>query len=165
MDKSLNIIDIATILQRPVNFVNYKDLDDYHDIDDLLVLNNEVVILFPTSNSYGHWVALFKRKDGNYEFFDSYGKEMDTQLQYIKDYYREVGEHLFPHLTYLVLKSGKKLHYNNHHLQSAGSATCGRHVAWRLKNKNMNIDNYYKKFFKNKGNNDKIVYNLTNKYD
>ncbi len=146
MDKSLSNLDINRIVGHPVKMVTYPQLANYDDIYDLLDENGECVILYQTSGDYGHWTCVFERDNGNIETFDSYGYEPDEMIELMRPYFRESGKHLYPNLSYLLLKSNKDIEYNNHKLQGAGTVTCGRHVAWRLRNKHLTADQYYNTF-------------------
>lgn len=146
LNKPLTKHEINEIVGRNVNMITYPELRNYDDIYDVLGQNGECIILYQTSDNYGHWTCIFERKNGNIEVFDSYGFEPDEQVEYMRPYYREVGIYLFPHLSYLLLESGQKIEYNNHKLQGPKTSTCGRWVGHRLKHKNKKIDTFAKDF-------------------
>lgn len=159
MDIALSNKDILKALNNKTKVIQYKDLLDYKDIDDLLYPHDNVVILYNTNKNYGHWTCIIKRNN-DIEMFDSYGYKPDDQQKYITEKVKLDNNMNFPYLTYLLYKSKNKykVHYNNYKLQSEknGINTCGRWVILRIHLKNMNI-NEFAKIIKN----DKIAYNLT----
>lgn len=168
MDRSLTIYDINKIVGRNINLIIYDKIKDYDSIYQLLTPPNyELVILYNTGRNYGHWCCLYKANNGNIIFFDSYGKEIDEQLPYMKKYYTKSGKHLFPLLTNLLLKlpESVKIEYHDKVLQGKTSATCGRWVGFRLKTKNkLSVDEFENMFTTNTTKNDKDIINLTEKY-
>src|SRR6185437_3614673 len=159
MDIALSNTDISKALNNKTKIIQYKDLLNYKDIDDLLYPHNKAVILYNTKENYGHWTCIIKRND-SIEMFDSYGYKPDDQQKYITEKVKSENNMDFPYLTYLLYKSKNKykIHYNNYKLQSEkdGINTCGRWVILRIHLKEMNIDEF-SKLIKN----DKNVYYLT----
>jgi hypothetical protein len=146
MDKALSSDEINEALGGKTKIITYDKLKDYKSINELLKPFGNVVILYLNDKNFGHWTCLFKNKEGNIEFFDSYGLPMDQELRFIPDELREQLNQTKPILSNLLLKQKKKIIYNNHKLQKLSPKvnTCGRHVITRLLMKNMNIDDYNK---------------------
>ena len=161
MDVSLANRDIEGIVGRKIKMVTYKELAKYNKIDDLLSRNGEVVILYQTHDNYGHWTCLYRRKNNNIVFFDSYGNEPDEALPYMMEYFRRHGKYLFPHLTSLLINSNRIIEYNDKKLQGPKSSTCGRYVALRLILKDMSVDEFNSLFTKNMNLNDKLITYIT----
>lgn len=171
-DEPLSILDIVKKVGRYIPMVVYPDLWKYDYLEQILTKestngykgNNEAIILYQTGDNFGHWTCIFKRpksKNGDIEYFDSYGYDLDEALPFMESYYRKVGKHLFPHLSALLLEylerhPKAKIYYNNHILQGPKTTTCGRWVADRLINKDKTIDTYVKKY-KNHKNKDLIL--------
>ena len=106
----------------------YKDLYKYDSIDELFLEDNLRIILIESSPSYGHWISLIKDGD-TYIYFDSYGREPDYWVQFLKPFYRTLlGDE--PAEIKRLLR-GRKLVWNKVKLQGKDSSTCGRwQVAW-----------------------------------
>jgi len=138
--------DIYKALNRNALIMTYADLRKYNNIDDLFKKHDNVVILYETSQGFGHWVALYKARKGVITFFDSYGMKPDDELKFIPKNFRKENDTNYPLLTYLLYKSGYKVEYNQHKLQKDLSdvSTCGRHVIIRLQNKKIPVDQYAK---------------------
>ena len=66
-----------------INTMVYNDMIDYGTVDDLLGPIGACAILYSTSPSYGHWTLLRKVDDDTLEFFDSYGDDVDHELDEI----------------------------------------------------------------------------------
>lgn len=135
MDYSLNNEEVASIAGRDITMIPYTDICMYNDISDLFA--TECVLLnYQSSNNYGHWVGLFKKRNKIY-FFDSYGKMPDEQLEYIPVKYRIESNQDYPYLVELLkrwmeAKSGRSIHYNSEQFQrySGRIRTCGRWVGY-----------------------------------
>ena len=106
----------------------YKDLHKYDSIDELFLEDNLRIILIESSPSYGHWISLIKDGD-TYIHFDSYGREPDYWVQFLKPFYRTLlGD---DPAEVKRLSRGRKLVWNKVKLQGKDSSTCGRwQVAW-----------------------------------
>lgn len=143
--KSLSGQDIINGLNGNVKVITYQDIRNYDNLDDLLHPYNQVVILYETSEGYGHWVCLYS-ENGKITFFDSYGLKPDEELKFIPKYFRKENDTDYPLLTYLLYQSGYKVEYNQHRLQKSlrDVNTCGRHCIVRLKYKEIPIDTYAK---------------------
>lgn len=139
--------DIMKITDGNCNILSYSDLYHINDIDEAFGGKNNLVLLYEISDSVGHWVVLLKRGN-NIEFFDSYGMQIDEELAYTGNYYKD-GE---AHLTRL-LKSSKYSYFSNKtrfQERKTDVNTCGRHCALRIKFSHMDLLTYTK-FINNNG--------------
>ena len=82
MDKSLSNDEILRYMNNKCNLIQYKDIHKYKSIDELLGKYKKCVILYHTSENYGHWVCMYEYKNIIY-FFDSYGFIPDDELNYL----------------------------------------------------------------------------------
>lgn len=108
----------------------YDELARVRDIRELFTQGPAVAILYQSSQNYGHWVALIRRSEREFDFFDPYGIKVDDELTratFIKT----------PLLSNLL--RGYKVNSNNVRLQSNRNHinTCGRWVAYRILQKHM----------------------------
>ena len=155
-----------------VKIVKFADLDQYESIYDLLPKKIDYVVILTETEGIntGHWQLLL-RNNNVFEFFDSYSDEPNTILKFISkkmnqylgnDYNKDMGH---------ILKSIKptdKLIINEYEFQSDinNVNTCGRHVASRIINFMLGMDNKeYIKWFKGikkqtKLKNDEIIIEL-----
>lgn len=170
LEYALTPNEISKIVGDKIKLVLYPDLKYVENIDDILDHNDSFVLLYQTDDNFGHYNLILKNPNGDYEVFDSYGYEPDEKLKLMEPYFRSSDKHLYPHLSYLLLKAtehnNKKIHYNNNELQERDNhkiGTCGRWVAWRLKHKDIPVEKFASKF-KNKKNPDKEIVKLTRKY-
>lgn len=152
----LSTYEIINKLHGKVNFITYDILKDVKDIEQILKPYNKCLILILTkSPEYGHFVALYS-DDKNISFFDSYGMMLDDQLKYVNPIYKKRFNSDFKHLTNLLLKSPKQIHYNEYPMQNPDYETCGYWCFVRLKYNDLSIDEFYN-VFKNVDDPDKMV--------
>jgi len=136
--------DIQNITNNDVSIMVYSDLENINDINDIFNKSNNVALLYETKKNYGHWVGLLKY-DNTIEFFDPYGLNIDEELKYAHYNVRTTTEGMLePHLSCLLKSSGYNIIHNKVKLQKFLPAvnTCGRHVALRIKFKNMPLSKY-----------------------
>jgi len=159
---SLSESDIKTMLNGQCNVLTYPELVNYDNINDAMGPHGALILLYMTNQNYGHWVCAFKRNNNAIEFFDSYGFFPDDELKLIPEYFRKVSNQLYPHLTYLLLKSKNKIEYNNVQLQKLKKDvnTCGRWCIVRIMLRNLTINEFVRKF---QDNGDFKVTELTSK--
>lgn len=175
MEKALSLDDINNITGLNSKMLTYPQLQKFKNIFDIFnyIKDDNFILLYQTAENFGHWCLCFIRpniKNIEIEFYDPYGEEIDKNLSCMKSYYNKQKYKnnyiYYPHLTRLILNTPNniKIHYNNykHQQYKQGIATCGRHVAWRLKHYYMNIDDYSRKFGKKYI--DKDIVKHTNKY-
>lgn len=131
--------------------LTYNQLTNYKDIDALFGDKNIIYLLYESIKNYGHWCLLMKRKNGNIEFFDSYGIFPDQELKFSNKLFRIKNNMTLPHLTALLYKCPYHIEYNNYKLQSKNNnvATCGKWCLIRALSKDIcNID-IFADYFKN----------------
>ena len=80
--KSLSGGDILNALDQKCNLVLYSQIHNFNSIEELLGKYKKCVILYHTSENYGHWTALYENK-GTIYFFDSYGIIPDNELKFL----------------------------------------------------------------------------------
>ena len=155
INKSLSDEDLKHILGTDLKIVKYADLVKYNSIDEILTNERDYAILLYVDNETstsitGHWVAIARNKD-LYMFFDSYGYEPDSELDFVSLQKRyKLGEYK-PYLTNLLHNVSyiyNKVKYQN---EDPNVDTCGSHSAmflWYFKNHNMDLP-AYQQFMKN----------------
>ena len=150
-DKSLSGEDIMKLVDNKANLITYPELAEYKNIDECLKPHGAAVILVETKENYGHWICIFKQNNKVLEYFDPYGLKVDEALKFIPNNFRIKNNEKFPHLSYLLLNSKYVLTYNHYKLQKfmKDVNTCGRHVAFRLILRNIDLDTYIKLLTKN----------------
>jgi hypothetical protein len=155
---SLSDSDIRHYLP-DVNIYMYSDLANYHKIEDILPNpNNYLILLYQDSENTGHWVCIL-RQNNTVEFFDPYGKYPDTQLKWVDNEIREDLGITSKFISNLFNNSKLKIVYNTAPYQETGNGinTCGRHVIYRLLNRNISLKNYHI-MFKNETKKNKCDY-------
>lgn len=131
-DKLLSKKDIDKILGHPIpgidgsasspcKFVLYDDLPSIRNYEELFGGYNNVLLLYRTSETIGHWVGL-KNFKNDILFFDSFGMSIDDQLEHTPINYRA-------ELSRILLNCPKTIHYNDTKFQDDNSTVCGRYVA------------------------------------
>jgi hypothetical protein len=127
--------DIMRICDEKVKVMLYEDLADYTDIDQVLEPHDAVVILYRTTQDFGHWVALLKTGERQLEFYDPYGLKVDEELK-LSDFHTRIHEdtEVF-HLTHLIQNSGYRVKSNKERLQQKleDVNTCGRYASMRVR--------------------------------
>ena len=146
LNYSLSGEDILRELDGKCNLIQYKNIDKYKTIEDLLGKYKKCVILYNTTENYGHWTCLYEH-NGTIYFFDSYGIIPDDELKWRRCYGADCY-HSVRYLTKLLYNDKRPVQYNEYPLQErrAGISTCGRHVINRLKYPEISVDDYYKIF-------------------
>ena len=145
LNKSLSGEDIHKLID--CNVLTYKDLQNHKTIESILGKHRKAVLLYHTSEFYGHWCCLYEYNNTIF-FFDSYGSKLDSQLKHLDKDLREELKSDHSYLTKLLYESKKEVEYNQYQFQrkASGIATCGRHVANRLKHPDISIEEYHKIF-------------------
>jgi hypothetical protein len=132
---SLSDADIRHILGQNTKIVEFKDLDTFENIYELLPNEKDfVIILVESKDNSGHWVMLIR--DGNrIEQFDSYGCPLETELNFISSAMnRMLGQSKQEfHQLMRTIDEEDELVYNKSRLQAEDPniATCGRHCCLR----------------------------------
>lgn len=155
--------DIKQFCNGEVNVFTYPDIGQYHDIEQLLHPYDACIILYLTTEHYGHWCALIKQTPDLIEFFDPYALMPDKEIAYIPKHFRKESGQNIPHLSRLLYQSDYKISYNHHRLQQLKNDvnTCGRHCCLRVVLKNMPLDEYASLFKKKDLSSDDIACLLT----
>ena len=130
-------------LNPKAKFIVYSEIHNLKNIDELLGKYEMAFILYLLqSETYGHWVCLFKR-DGKMSYFNSYGLTPDEDFKYAKKGLRKLVHEEEPYLFELLAKSGYECEYNDYCFQGKNTSTCGRWSSHRLWNRHLNPDEYY----------------------
>ena len=147
MEVALSGKQMLQLLDNKSNLIQYKDVEKYDNIDDLLGKYNKCVLLYHTSQSFGHWCALYRVGKTVY-FFDSYGVMIDDQLKFLPKDLREDLNSNHRYLTELLYKSDYMVEYNEFEFQKKSPLinTCGRWTINRLRYPEISIDEYHKLF-------------------
>jgi hypothetical protein len=159
--KSLSMSEIKDALGGKVRVITYDKLKNYKTIDEALGPYGKLVILYLTSDDYGHFVCIWKFNKEIIQFFDSYGDMVDRQLKYIPKYFIKESGQSFPMLSLLLLKSNYEVRYNSFKLQQDKTTTCGRWCVYRLIKCNLNEYEFYDIFKNNKLKPDLLITYLT----
>jgi len=164
--------DINRYFPNGVSIIQYKDLKNYRNINELLNNPYEACFILFVNNSNmnsggvltisGHWNLIYKNNNDLY-LFDSYGTDyIDKNLLYINQNKRKKYDENEPLLSNLILNdpSIKRIYTNSkkYQLLNNVSQTCGRHCIYRLLNKNLSNEAYHKQMLKLKKKNKKNNY-------
>lgn len=143
--------DIMRMCKNKVKIISYEDMENYKTLDDIFDINNATIILYETSDHFGHWTLLLK--DKNYlEFFDPYGLKPDEELNYDNKYNKRIHNGVtVAHLTHLLNESDYKLNYNRKRLQQflKDVNTCGRWCVARVLLRHFTLSEFQKLFTDN----------------
>lgn len=139
---SLSGSDISYLLDGKVEIFHYSWLEDYSTASQLLH-KGSAVILYPSSpgSNIGHWTGLFNSidRDGTpvVEFYDPLGLNVDKEFDVMR--YKQ-----YPFLSSILLNTNKPKRYNDMGVQGFCNTinTCGRHVALRILNRHLSLDDY-----------------------
>lgn len=142
---SLSGADILQSLHGKCNLIQYKNIDKYINLKELLGKDKKCVILYNTNENYGHWTCIYEYNDTIF-FFDSYGIIPDDELKWRRYYGADISNYRY--LTKLLYESMCPVEYNEYQLQQKkdGINTCGRWVINRLKYPQISVDDYYNIF-------------------
>lgn len=128
--------------------IPYSKLYKCKSIDTLLKKgDNCFILLYLSSDNFGHYTLVFRRNKHEIECFDSLSMKPDDELKYIDDDVKDRLNQDKMYLTKLLLSSKNKIHYNNRYLQSddyKNVATCGRWCIARILYRNKTIDEFNK---------------------
>ena len=132
---SLSDADIRHILGQGTKIIEFKDMDMFKTIYDLLPNEKDfAIVLVEQKDNSGHWVMLLR--DGNrIEQFDSYGVTLETELNFVSQAMnRMLGQSKQEfHTLMKTIDDEDELVFNKSRLQSEDPtiATCGRHCCLR----------------------------------
>lgn len=150
MKISLNGQQVIDLTGEPkTNLISYADIHKYKSLDDLLGKTQSCIILYETSQNYGHWICVFRYlppNENKIEVFDSYGRyKPDDELKFIPKQFAKISKQDYPYLTKLLYDSGYEIEYNDHKYQSYKNldiSTCGRYAGCRLFFRDMDLDEF-----------------------
>jgi hypothetical protein len=143
--------DMKNMTNNLYKIYRYHELENVDSVDEILGENLGCIILYQSTMNSGHWCCLFR--DGNTcYFFDSYGYNIDEELQYSEFHMRRHKNILVPHLSHLLEQSGYKVISSPYKLQTDKNQdqTCGRFTGSRLANRNLSHEEFAHLFTKNK---------------
>jgi hypothetical protein len=137
LNYSLSDSDIKTVLGHDTKIIEYKDLNEYNSIYDLLPNEKDfVIVLVESKHNSGHWCALL-RYNNTIELWDSYGGDIANELNYITRKMNQILHQNKAELHQLLktVKATDEIIYSTTKLQEEGPdiATCGRHACLRVK--------------------------------
>jgi hypothetical protein len=137
--------DIQEILEPDTKIITYPQFGTMNHIDEAFDALGRCIFLFLTTGpTTGHWLTMFKRKEG-IEYFDSYGERPEEQRKWVEpDMLEELGEGE-PYLMNLLRSSGYRVYSSTVPYQSDRSdvATCGRWAVARLICKDFSNKQFY----------------------
>lgn len=125
----LSTHDISRITHNKADVMLYNDLKN---MGSLRNMKKPTIILYQSAPTFGHWTLVIPEVDGKnvWEFFDSYGKPPDYQLQYAK------YDTTSPYLSEMAYDDDIEFIHNDYPFQTpsninADVASCGRWCAFR----------------------------------
>lgn len=138
--RSLTNFEIIDALEGKTKIIMYSDLKNVKNIEDILEPYENCIILYQNSPMSGHWVVLNSRHNC-YEFFDSYGGDVDSQLKYA-NFVKT------PYLSRLLEKTKALVICNPFELQEKtdGVNSCGRWCLLRVMLKDMPLMEFVSMF-------------------
>jgi hypothetical protein len=140
---SLSDSDLAKATGGKCNILVYADLERADSLDDVLGKDKCAIILYQSSEDYGHWICLIEHSKDTLEVFDSLGYKIDDELKWTPNrlYKGKLLSRLINESDY------KNVIYNNIRLQSDPKAnTCGKWCVVRIKFREMPLDTFIKLF-------------------
>ena len=104
---ALSDADIHRILGEDAKTIQYSELSQFNDLDELLPDEKDYcIVLYEDSPGKGHWAGLCKC-NGVFEHFDSYGMRPDSELKWLNMRQRQSLGETTPYLNNLL----KREHY------------------------------------------------------
>lgn len=139
---NIEVIDKLKKYGHEVKYVPYNEIKYIEDINEIL----PCLILYQLNYPVGHWVVLFRNRDG-INYFDSTGHVPDELL---KTSFHHMGGRKalnadYTYLLDLLAKTGKKIIYNEQPLQYPSTTnTCGYWSFVRLLTQDISNDIFNK---------------------
>jgi len=132
---SLSDADIRHILGQGTKIIEFKDMDMFKTIYDLLPNEKDfAIVLVEQKDNSGHWVMLLRDKN-RIEQFDSYGCTLESELNFVSQAMnRMLGQSKQEfHTLMKTIDDEDELVFNKSRLQAEDPtiATCGRHCCLR----------------------------------
>lgn len=138
--------DIQAILDPDTRIFTYPEFGQMSSIDEAFDELGRCIFLFCTeSPTSGHWLTMFKRPNGDIEYFDSYGEKPEAQRAWLTpERLEELGQGE-KYLWNLLKASGRRVYYNTHAYQTDKNDvnTCGRWGVARLICKDLSNQQFY----------------------
>ena len=136
MEKMLNSHEVEMIAGSKVGILPYSKLSS--DVLDLYTsIYDKILILYQTSHGprsiTGHWTALKVLPNNEIAFYDSYGEQIDNQLDHIKQSYRAKSNQVKSILANWLGNSDYRIVHYNPHQHQFSSNICGRLAGLFLK--------------------------------
>ena len=135
--------DVSDFFHHQINILTYPQLSKCQTIEDVLGPYNACFILYESRKNYGHWTLIFKTKENELEFFNSYGGYPDLSLSHIPTEFRLKSNQYISYLSELIIASPYQLNYNEFKFQKEGISTCGKHCCIRLFYREFDIYEYH----------------------
>lgn len=137
--------DMLRIADGKTNIIVYEDLEGVNSIDDILSPYDACIILYQTSENFGHWITLLKTSENSLEFYDSYALSVDEELNLDNEFHKRIHEgKIVPHLSHLIQESGYNVKSNKVRLQQnlEDVNTCGRYAALRVRLRDFSMEKF-----------------------
>jgi|LauGreSuBDMM15SN_2_FD.fasta_scaffold27432_2 hypothetical protein len=150
MNYSLTDSDIREFVENDIPVMTYSELVDDGVLNVLLSSpSNACIFLVRQSETYGHWVLIWLKKEGNEKglyIYDSYGNTPDSKewKKYVSEDVLKSVHQEEPFLLKELYDSGFNIYYNEYKHQSNDKnvASCGRHCCVRSCFLDMDTDEY-----------------------
>lgn len=146
MNYSLSDKDIRRLLHDNTNVVTYEMLANVQSIEQLLAKGGNAVVLYPGAGpGIGHWTCVLytvnDRGKRVIEFFDPYGMSVDAE-------FGMAHKQLPRYMARLLYNTPYQIEYNDKPIQimAADVTTCGRHCVNRIRNANLPLSEYIRRF-------------------
>lgn len=158
------------------NIIKYGDLNRYDNLLDLLPdVGSYVIILIESKYNRGHWTCLVRKSKNIIYYFDSYGKGVDGELEFIAPEERQRLGESEKILTRLISQLPRSIRVISNHIDyqkdSPEVSTCGRHVMFFIMSilkHGLTMEQYHKLISigvsKTRVNPDHLICMLTNEY-
>jgi hypothetical protein len=124
------------------DIISSSDIGNFNSISDLFPENKKCIfVIYESMPNYGHWVLISRYPNNVFEYFDSYGNEIDAPIDWVNSQKQKLLD-LKPYLSDLLEKEQKNnkninIIYNSKDFQKENKirtiATCGRHCILRAK--------------------------------
>jgi hypothetical protein len=151
LSKLLSDKEVLKISGHGTALVEYPALKEMTSIDHLFARANKIILLYvhesDANTVVGHWCCLINRAK-SVEFHDSYGLRPDDIIISKSKQDRNNTSQEQNYLSKLLYNSGKKVEYNEMHLQSndPAVATCGYYSGLRCRYSDIPLKQYQKIF-------------------
>ena len=141
-------------LHNDVNIVDYTDLMNINNIEQLFENSLNCIVFFPVENEFqGHYTCMMYYPDNHLiSYFCPYGMSPMRNI-ILSNYLKRFNENMLrmlPNLIKEFCKSGGKFLINSYPLQSKKNniSTCGKMTTMRILNREISDPTDYKNFLK-----------------